>query len=467
MKWSVRKRLLISHFLPILFLVPLLGFVLISLIRTYLVFPILSSEMINQGVLVAQIVKAQPSTWDSPQQAQSLLNSIPPQPPTRIGLLDPQGILLATNRPDDRSLVGQKIASPPSGSQASQPPGAVTSNQAGEPVLAVLVLVTNQDGTLLGMVRVYRRIADIQQIFTNLNLIVIGGLVVGLFLSTLIAFLVSANFNSSLQHLTQQIIDAPLEGQAQPLPEEGDEELHALVRAFNRLQERRQELERNREAMLANLIHEMGRPLGSLRSAVYALQVGAVEDPDLRTDLLKGMTERLARMGLLLQDLSLTYRKLAPQELNLRLLSVKDWLSELTPLWAQNAHQSELDWQCIIEENLPLVQVDPERLAQALSNMVSNAIKYTPAGGAVSLIVSRKENEIVFAVQDSGPGISSEDQSHLFTPFYRAGNVSLKAPGLGLGLSISRAIVKSMSGTISVESKPGRGSTFSIHLPIY
>jgi signal transduction histidine kinase len=467
MKWSFRKRLLIGHILLILVLVPLLGFILIFLIETRLVIPTLANDMIDQGLLVARLAQGDSSIWTSPGQAQALLDSIPPRPPTRIGLLDPKGILLATNRPDDSDLVGQQITNLPSTKNVNDPAWAIEPNgRGGDRVLDVIVPVTYGGGMVSGSVRIYRRIADIEQIFTGLRLIILAVLVVGLVISSMTTFLLSNTFNHSLQRLTQTIANAPLEGDTPPLAEEGDEELRALTRAYNRLQERRLELEQTHEQLLANLIHEIGRPLGSLRTAIHALQTGAMEDAELRNDLLRGMTERIVRMGRLLQDLSLTYRKLTPQEMHVQITQVSDWLDQLTPLWAENAREHALEWHCFIEDGLPLIQADRERLAQALSNLVSNAMKFTPAGGKVSLKACRTDGEIVFIVEDNGAGISLEDQAHLFTPFYRGENVPSKAPGLGLGLSISQSIIESMGGKITLESCPRQGSAFTIHFPL-
>ena len=233
-----------------------------------------------------------------------------------------------------------------------------------------------------------------------------------------------------------------------------------------RLQKRPQEVEEARQQMLANVIHEIGRPLGSLRTALHALQAGAVNDPALRDDLLKGMVERVDRMGRLLDDLALTYRGLEPQEINMESVQVNEWMDSLIPLWAETARQKQLIWEAQVPDNLPVIQTDPDRLAQALSNLVSNAIKFTASSGKVNLTIRLEEGKLQFQISDTGMGIPIEEQRHLFVPFHRSIQPSLKSSGLGLGLSIAKTIIDSLGGQISFTSAPGQSSTFTILLPI-
>jgi signal transduction histidine kinase len=233
-----------------------------------------------------------------------------------------------------------------------------------------------------------------------------------------------------------------------------------------RLQKRPQEVEETRQQMLANVIHEIGRPLGSLRTALHALQAGAVNDPALRDDLFKGMSERVDRMGRLLEDLALTYRGLEPQEIHVESVQVNEWMDSLIPLWVETARQKQLAWEAEVPDNLPVIQTDPDRLAQALSNLVSNAIKFTPSGGKITLTISLEKGKLQFQIRDTGIGIPLADQHHLFVPFYRSVQPDWKAPGLGLGLSIAKTITESLGGQISLTSTPGQGSTFTIILPI-
>ena len=466
-KLTFRARLLIGHILPVLLLVPLVGLALIYLLETRLILPTLANELIDQGMLVRRLTYDQPDIWNSPSEAQALLDSIGFRRPTRIGLLTPDHVLLATSRPDDRSLVGKNVPNLPDSNTLSNPWWAITpDDSSGEQVLDVIIPVKRSDSQTIGLIRIYRRITDIEQSFITMRLLVLGVLLAGLLITGSIAVLFSESFSRTLKTFTQAIAESPLEGQPQRLPENGDNELSDISHAYNRLQDRRLELEETRQQMLANLIHEIGRPLGSLRTALHALQTGAMNDQPLRSDLMKGMSERIDRMGRLLEDLALTYRGLEPQEIHIQSVQINEWLESLTPLWAESAQQKQLIWEVILLDNLPVIQTDPERLAQALGNLVNNAIKFTPTGGKITLACRYQENNIQISVSDTGIGIALDDQPRLFVPFYRSIQPSWKAPGLGLGLSIAGPIVETLGGRISLVYAPGEGSTFTITLPI-
>jgi two-component system, OmpR family, sensor histidine kinase BaeS len=465
-KLTFRSRLLISHILPILILVPLVGLALIYMLEAHFIYPILANEMIDQGMLVERLTRDRPDLWTSASVGQNLLDSIDFRRPTRIGLLSPDYILLATSRPDDRSLVGKAISNLPDSNLLVDPWWAITKGELpGEKILDVLIPVKQADGRTVGLVRIYRRITDIAQGFTTMRLVVLGVLLFGLLVSGATAIFLSESVSRPLKAFARTISESPLEGQAQLLTESSDNEFAELSHAYNRLQERRQELEETRQHILANVIHEIGRPLGSLRTALHALQAGAVNDPSLRNDLIKGMTERIDRMGRLLEDLALTYRGLEPQEIHIKSVQLNEWMDSLIPLWAETARQKKLVWEASLPDNLPVIQTDPDRLAQALSNLVSNAIKFSASGGKVNLSIGVDQGKVSFQISDTGIGIPLEDQHRLFIPFYRSIQPSWKAPGLGLGLSIAKTITDSLGGQISLKSVPGIGSVFTIILP--
>lgn len=467
LKMNFRRRLIISHILPVLLMVPLVGFALIYLMETRVFLPAMANEMINQGMLVQRLTQDQPEIWTSPAAAQSLLNSINSQQPSSINLLTPDHRLLATTLPDDANLVGKIITNLPDTTSLQNPWWSITSGDiSGERILDVVIPVHQTSSQTIGVIRIYRHVADLGQGLSSMKLLILIGLFVGLFFAGIVAFFFSKSVSLQLKNLTRSIADAPLEGPYQNLSETGDQELAELSQAYNRLQSRRRELEETRQQMLANVIHEIGRPLGSLRTALHALKAGAMDDPALRLELMNGMTERVDRMGRLLEDLALTYRSLEPQEIHKKDVPVKEWFNSLTPLWAESARQKQLFWEALIPDNLPVIQTDPDRLAQVLSNLVNNAIKFTPTQGKVTLSILLEKKSIQFLISDTGIGIPAEDQPHLFIPFYRSIQPPWKAPGLGLGLSIAKTITESLGGQIILRSAPNQGSTFIISLPI-
>jgi two-component system NtrC family sensor kinase len=120
-----------------------------------------------------------------------------------------------------------------------------------------------------------------------------------------------------------------------------------------------------------------------------------------------------------------------------------------------------------ISPNLMPLRANPIRIRQMLDNLVGNAIKYTPNGGRILVSISMQDKQIVLKVQDTGPGISQDEQSRVFEKFYRATNAPDSVPGSGLGLAIVKSIVDSHQGRVWVESTIGKGSTFVVLLPAH
>jgi two-component system sensor histidine kinase BaeS len=226
-------------------------------------------------------------------------------------------------------------------------------------------------------------------------------------------------------------------------------------------------MELARRQLLANLVHELGRPLGAVRSAIHALSKGAGDDPQLLSDLTTGMDEETARLQHVLEDLAhLHDQVLGTLEMNLKPIDLSDWLPRMLLPWQQAAHEKKLEWRAEIPPGLPTVQADPVRLAQIIGNLASNAVKYTPAGRSVSVTAGIDGNWVWVRVSDSGPGISPEEQRRIFDHFYRGDQGRRIKQGMGLGLSIARDLAVAHGGRLEVESQPGAGSTFTVWLPV-
>lgn len=463
---TFRFRLLLSVLLPYLLVVPALGLALTTLVEERILLPSLAQEMADQGILIARLGAALPEIWTDPAAAQAFLEALMIRQPTQVFLLDPSGRPLAP--PEETQAFprppgwGSLLERAQHGEVAWQvsPRGANS-----DVVLDVLVPVTNSEGTRLGYVRLLRRLPDVAQGLHQVRRLVLGTLALGLMLNGGIGWVLAQSLSRPLQQVTRAIAEAPLEGPTALLPESGPQEIQQLIRTYNRLQTRRVQLEEARRLLLRSIVHEFGRLIGALRAAVHALQGGAAEDPGLRGELLQGMDQITEVLTRLLEDLTQIYRHVAgPLSLQRKPLKLGLWLREHAAIWAEIAREHALHWKAEIPPDLPVVQVDPERLAQALDNLVDNAFKFTPAGGCVTLRADVRDREIRIQVQDTGPGIPPEELPRLFEPFYRGSQEG--HPGLGLGLFLTRTIVEAHGGHLEVESRPGEGSGFTIVLPL-
>jgi two-component system sensor histidine kinase BaeS len=464
---SLRARLILSHILPLLVVIPLVGVALTYLFETQVLLAGLSNELERQAMLVAVVASDYPQVWFDPAQAQALVARIGERLTARVMLVDADGVLLASTDAADDPLLGQQLQIP--GFREVLLSGAVVrvdyGEQPGTGAAEVLVPVSI-NRQIVGVIRLTDPLSSVYERFPRTRTLIIwvltGGLLVGLGMGWFLAF----DLERPLRRATRAISQMTGGQALAPLPVHGPQEIRLLLRAFNTLAEQLQSLEKARQRLLANLVHELGRPLGALLSAIQALAAGAEEDPQVRQELLQGMESEVRRMRHLLDDLTHLYdQALGPLELDRRPTALCPWLVQVVGPWREVAQDKGLRWQTGFPPDLPTLEIDPDRLAQALGNVVSNAIKYAPPGGEVCLDAGWDGAEVWIRVRDSGPGIPPEEQEPIFTPFYR-GSAGRRFPqGMGLGLSIARDLVAAHRGRIELQSTPSTGSVFTIWLP--
>jgi signal transduction histidine kinase len=212
------------------------------------------------------------------------------------------------------------------------------------------------------------------------------------------------------------------------------------------------------------MAHELRTPLASLQSHLEAL-IDGVWQPDPAR--LSGLHEEILRINRMVADLE----KLAHVEENAAGLERRSTdICSLVEGIVRNVEPQFREKGVTLRSSAasPSVVrvVDPDKLSQAVINLLSNALKYTPPGGTVAVRVDDGSSGIRISVADTGVGIAAEDLPRVFERFYRADNSRSRATGgAGIGLSIARAIVEAHGGTINAASEPGRGSEFVISLP--
>jgi len=204
-----------------------------------------------------------------------------------------------------------------------------------------------------------------------------------------------------------------------------------------------------------------------LVSALQALRAGADEDATLRRELLAGVDAGLGRMRRLLDDLARLHDRVnGDRELVRQAVALGDWLPPLLTPWREAAQARGLHWGATLLTDLPTMIIDPDRIGQALGNVLSNAVKYTPPDGTVMVTAGVTSADVWVRVCDSGPGIAAEDLERIFTPFYRGRFAQRFADGMGLGLTIARDLLIAHGGQLEIESAPGQGSRCILRLPL-
>lgn len=240
------------------------------------------------------------------------------------------------------------------------------------------------------------------------------------------------------------------------------EERTTKLRQVNR---QLQELSEMRSRFIAMLCHEFRNPLNNITLSVsslkrYDLQLTAAE----KADYLLGINNNVERMTQMIDDI------LVIGKIEAKVLEVKpqclDFVQFCRQLLAEHQYtRPESPIEFISRSRQAIAYCDERLLRSILNNLLSNALRYTPTHKAIRLKFAKRQNHVIFTIQDEGIGIPSEDKPYLFELFHRGRNVS-NIPGTGLGLSIVKQFVELQQGTIQVKSQVNQGTTFTVRLPV-
>lgn len=459
---SLRGRFILSHILPLLLILPLIGAALIYLLETQVLLQNLSASLTQQAAIISAVANGRPEIWTNSDQARAFLAQINNQLESDITLLAPSGDFLAASETQPAA----EIPTPDINILLANRQQVIITYRLDEQSATIFVPVTNVNQQLIGIVEVSDDLESVAGSFTPLSRFVLIVLLGGLAAGSLIGWILAIRLEKPISGVTTAVADIAAGQRTDPIPETGTKETKELARSVNVLAARLRELEETRQRLLANLVHELGRPLGALKAAVNVLREGAGEDPALREELLEGMDNTISHMEPLLNDLTRLHGQILGNiTFNLQEIQLDVWLPPLLLPWRAAAQEKGLIWHSDIPQQLPTVTADPDRLAQAVGNLVSNAIKYTPTSGSVAVSAGETDTDIWIEVKDTGLGIAPDEQARIFEAFYRSNRDRRFPQGLGLGLTIAKEIVVGQNGRLTLTSTPGQGSAFTIHLP--
>ena len=369
-------------------------------------------------------------------------------------------------------------------SQANRPEVIVAAN--GEEITDVrpdeftgaLTLVTaapiQQGAQLLGIVQLSQPMQVIAEKAASLiQTIMLAGLAAVL-LSTTLAIWISRQLMQPVVQLEKAALATAQGDLTQQVPVQTSDELGALAQAFNHMVDAVRTMIEQQRAFVAHASHELRTPLTNIKLRIEAVRELGDEAPDISTRYLgeiESEADRLARLANTLLDLAhLESRQSLPAETAVDLAPVLNNAASIMQLSAQKAGIS-------LETSVPMtllrVKVHPEEIEEVILNLLDNAIKYTPAGGRITLTAS-VEDRLIIRVADTGSGIPPEDLPYIFDRFYRVDKARSRTRGLqdsmgsgaGLGLSIVKQLVEQNGGCITVTSTLHQGTSFVVSLPL-
>jgi signal transduction histidine kinase len=247
-----------------------------------------------------------------------------------------------------------------------------------------------------------------------------------------------------------------------PVSGSGDE-FDELSQLFNQMLERIEALIKGMKEALDNVAHDLRSPLARLRGvAEMTLQAEAHEEQ--YREALAGCVEESDRIQKLLDSLmDISEAETGTMRLQLEKVAVLDALDEVVDLYQYVAEDKNVSISVTGEKHV-VISADRNRFVQVLANLLDNAIKYSLPGGQVSIKVGREDDRTTIAFEDRGIGVAPEETAKIWDRLYR-GDKSRSQPGLGLGLSLVRAVMHAHNGQVEVQSSPGQGSMFTISFP--
>jgi len=218
--------------------------------------------------------------------------------------------------------------------------------------------------------------------------------------------------------------------------------------------------------LISELVHEIRTPLASLTAATHLLKRWDLKD-ELRGGILDTMEQEIARLSEMTSAfLDIARLESGRAQFQFESVNLNELIPECVVIVGSKVEQKGQRLEYSVAPEVPLILADYNKIKQVCLNLLNNAMKYTPEGGKIEVTAHRSGDEVVIRVSDTGIGIPAESLPHLFEKFYRVPGTERHTQGTGLGLSICRRIVEAHSGRIEVKSQPGRGSTFSIFLPL-
>lgn len=461
---TLQSRLWLTYILLIGMMLCIVGVSIILVVYRGNI-PLLQASSALQTLRAAALPRLKAVSDVAPETLETLLtNNVTPSLRGRIVVLTPEGKVIADSS-DEQNAELPNFENGPHLTQIGELPRLYRDSEG----RSWYYIIENITEDRLALFAVYRPRLQIVSIFRDkyLGPLIRTGIIallVAFFLSILMSRWISAPLRR-ISREARQVAD----GQAHPIPPEGPEEVQQLAIAFNDMAQRVRSSQQSQKDFVANVSHELKTPLTSIQGFSRAILDGTIESRQELIDAAEVINSESGRMSRLVQDL-LTLAKMdaGTTAYEMTILNINSLLENARRKFVPMAEAAGITFDTQISQEPALISGDGDSLMQVLDNLLDNALKFTPEGGRITLTSDVTPEWVEIHVIDTGEGISPKEQKRIFERFYqvdkaRAGG---KFRGYGLGLAISRQIVESHQGMLSVTSQPGEGSHFVVKLPL-
>jgi len=384
---------------------------------------------------------ARNGSWDGVQPLVEQMAQISGE---RVVLADAHGRVVADSA---RSLVGQEAGRDWAGRSATIPYGDT-------PVGAVYLSPVGETESASG-----------EAYLSAANRTLLWGVLAGGLTAVLLALALSRRILGPVEALTAAARRMGKGDLSQRVEVQSRDEIGELARSFNAMADGLARLEELRRNMVTDVAHELRTPLSNIRGYLEAFRDGVVQP---EPEVIGSLYEEAMLLNRLLDDLQeLALAEAGQLRLERRPVVVSDVVNRAVEAAHARASVKGVALKVELPADLPLVEVDPQRIEQVLGNLLSNGLTHTPSGGEVVSTARAREGEVEVSVSDTGEGIPPEHLPYVFERFYRVDKSRSRATGgTGLGLAIAKQLVEAHGGRISVESEVGQGTRFTFTLPV-
>lgn len=467
---SLFRRLLISYLVTVILGLGLMGTV-ISILTTNYITDSKLDEMLRQARRVNVAIQNYSQVSKEMKETLAFLDA---SFNTRIWVFDKTGKIIASSTTDE-VFVGREMSSEIVQQVLNGQDVIKDLNVEGlsEPMMSVIV-PWGEENQLYGGIVLYSPIKGIEATSRHLRETVLWAMLFAVTVTTVMVSYLSWTISRPLRRVEQAANEIALGNYSMRVETHSADEIGELVKSFNRMAEKLEQAEQERrlqdqkrDELLANISHELRTPLTAMQGFLEALQDGLVQDEASRRRYYDVMYRETMHLNHLIDDMmDLIKLEKGDIKLNRYQVHVGELVDKVVFLLEGQAEEKGNVIEVIEQPNLPPIWADPWRLEQILNNLLTNAIKFTEQG-RITITLEADAQTMKIGVADNGIGIPSHDLPKIWDRFFKVNRMRSKGEGgTGLGLSIVKELVELHGGSVHVESEVGKGSRFTVELPI-